>query len=78
MIGVLAALRMDGVIALGIASGFLNLIPLSGVVLASAVPLLAAALQIRERGPVPNHRAYSNGAASLVCQSADTEIYLRA
>jgi predicted PurR-regulated permease PerM len=51
MIGVLAALRMDGATALGVASGFLNLIPFLGVVLASAVPLLAATLQFGSAGP---------------------------
>lgn len=51
MIGVLAALRMDGATALGIASGFLNLIPFLGVVLASGVPLLAATLQFGSAGP---------------------------
>ena len=51
MIGVLVALRMDGATALGIASGFLNLIPFLGVVLASSVPLLAATLQFGSAGP---------------------------
>jgi predicted PurR-regulated permease PerM len=51
MVGVLLALGMDGAVALGIASGFLNLIPFLGVVLASAVPLLAATLQYGSAEP---------------------------
>jgi predicted PurR-regulated permease PerM len=51
IIGVLFALRMEGAFALGIASGFLNLIPFLGVVLASVVPLLAATLQFGSAGP---------------------------
>jgi predicted PurR-regulated permease PerM len=51
MVGVLSALGMDGAVALGIASGFLNLIPFLGVVLASAVPLLAATLQYGSAEP---------------------------
>ena len=51
IVGVLLALRMDGAFALGIVSGFLNLIPFLGVVLASVVPLLAATLQFGSAGP---------------------------
>jgi len=51
MIGVLAALHMDGATALGVASGFLNLVPFLGVVLAGGVPLLAATLQFGSAGP---------------------------
>jgi predicted PurR-regulated permease PerM len=51
MIGVLLALRMEGAVALGTVSGFLNLIPFLGVVLASLIPLLAATLQFGSAGP---------------------------
>jgi predicted PurR-regulated permease PerM len=51
MAGVLLALGMDGAVALGIASGFLNSIPFWGVVLASGVPLLAATLRYGSAGP---------------------------
>jgi predicted PurR-regulated permease PerM len=50
-IGALLAIRMEGAVALGMASGFLNLIPFLGVVLASVVPLLAATLQFSTAGP---------------------------
>ena len=48
---VLMAIGMQGAFTLGIASGFLNLIPFLGVVLASLVPLLAATLQFGSAGP---------------------------
>lgn len=50
-VGVLAAIGLQGAFAMGIASGFLNLIPFLGVVLASLVPLLAATLQFGTAGP---------------------------
>jgi predicted PurR-regulated permease PerM len=49
--GVLFALRLEGAFALGMVSGFLNLIPFLGVVLASLVPLLAATIQFGSAGP---------------------------
>ena len=49
-IGVLLAIGMQGAVAL-MASGFLNLIPFLGVVLASIVPLLAGTLQFSTAGP---------------------------
>lgn len=49
--GALLAIRMDGAVVLGIASGFLNLIPFLGVLLASTVPLLAATAQFSTAGP---------------------------
>ena len=51
IIGVLAALGVHGALGLGTASGFLNLIPFVGTVLASAVPMLAATLQFGSAGP---------------------------
>src|SRR5258708_31934222 len=51
IIGVLLALGMEGAFALGIVSGFLNLIPFLGVVLAGVIPLLAATLQFGSAGP---------------------------
>src|SRR5229473_7691453 len=51
IVGVLLALRMEGGFALGIVSGFLNLIPFLGVVLAGVIPLLAATLQFGSAGP---------------------------
>lgn len=50
-VGVLLAIGLDGAVALGIASGFLNLIPFLGAVLASLIPLLAATLQFGRAGP---------------------------
>ena len=48
---VLAGIHMDGALAIGTASGFLNLIPFLGVVLALTVPILAATLQFSTAGP---------------------------
>ena len=50
-VAVLAAIGMQGAFALGIASGFLNLIPFLGVVLAGLIPLLAATMQFGSAGP---------------------------
>src|SRR6266404_436792 len=50
-VAVLLAIGMQGAVALGIASGFLNLIPFLGLVLACVVPLLAATLQFSSAGP---------------------------
>ena len=50
-VAVLLWIGLDGAIALGIASGFLNLIPFLGAVLASLIPLLAATLQFGRAGP---------------------------
>ena len=50
-VGVLLGLGMDGAVTVGIASGALNLIPYLGVILAAAVPLLAATLQFSSAGP---------------------------
>lgn len=44
-VGILYALKVQGAVPLGIASGFLNLVPFMGAVLAAAFPLLAAILQ---------------------------------
>ena len=48
---VLLVLGMKGAVTLGIVSGFLNLIPFLGVLLATAVPLAAALLQFNTLGP---------------------------
>jgi len=48
---VLLALKVQGAVALGIASGFLNLIPFLGVVLAALIPLGAALLQFNTAAP---------------------------
>lgn len=50
-VAVLAGIGLEGAFALGIASGFLNLIPFLGVILAGLVPLLAATLQFGSAGP---------------------------
>jgi predicted PurR-regulated permease PerM len=50
-VAVLAGLHVQGAVLLGIASGFLNLIPFLGVVLALLVPLGAAVLQFNTAGP---------------------------
>lgn len=49
--GVLLAIGMQGAVALGVASGFLNLIPFLGLILACVVPLLAATLQFSSATP---------------------------
>ena len=51
MIGVLVALKLDGAVTLGIASGVLNTIPYLGGILAAAIPLLAGTLQFSSAGP---------------------------
>jgi predicted PurR-regulated permease PerM len=48
---VLLALKIQGAVELGIVSGFLNLIPFLGVVLAVLVPVAAALLQFNTAGP---------------------------
>jgi predicted PurR-regulated permease PerM len=48
---VLLGLKVQGAVPLGIASGFLNLIPFLGVILAVLVPLAAALLQFDSAGP---------------------------
>jgi predicted PurR-regulated permease PerM len=48
---VLLALKIQGAVVLGIVSGFLNLIPFLGVVLAVLVPVAAALLQFETAGP---------------------------
>ena len=51
-VGVLLGLGVQGAVTLGIVSGFLNLIPFLGVVLAVLLPGLAALLQFDTPGPV--------------------------
>jgi predicted PurR-regulated permease PerM len=48
---VLLALKVQGAVILGIVSGFLNLIPFLGVILAVLVPIAAALLQFDTPGP---------------------------
>jgi predicted PurR-regulated permease PerM len=48
---VFLVLGMKGAVTLGIVSGFLNLIPFLGLLLAAAVPLAAALLQFNTLGP---------------------------
>jgi predicted PurR-regulated permease PerM len=48
---VLLALKVQGAVLLGIVSGFLNLIPFLGVILAVLVPVAAALLQFDTAGP---------------------------
>jgi AI-2 transport protein TqsA len=50
-VAVLLAIKLDGAVGLGILSGFLNIVPFVGVLLAAAVPLLAATLQFSTAGP---------------------------
>jgi len=50
-VGVLELLKVQGAIPLGIASGILNLIPFLGLVLATAVPCIAALMQFSSVGP---------------------------
>jgi predicted PurR-regulated permease PerM len=48
---VFLVLGMKGAVTLGIVSGFLNLVPFLGVLLATGVPLAAALLQFNTLGP---------------------------
>ena len=50
-VSVLLTLKVQGAVVLGIASGFLNLIPFLGVILAIAVPVAAALLQFHTAAP---------------------------
>ncbi|MGA2430470.1 MAG: AI-2E family transporter [Candidatus Acidiferrum sp.] len=50
-VAVFYELRLQGAVPLGIASGFLNLVPFIGAILAAALPLLAATLQYDTAGP---------------------------
>jgi len=50
-IAVLIALKLQGAVAIGVVSGFLNLIPFAGLILAAAITLLAATLQYSTAGP---------------------------
>jgi predicted PurR-regulated permease PerM len=51
LVGVFLAIGLDQAVTIGIAAGFLNLIPFVGVILAGAIPLLAATLQFHSVGP---------------------------
>jgi predicted PurR-regulated permease PerM len=51
MVGILYALKVQGAVPLGIASGFLNLVPFLGAILAAAVPLFASILQFDSPAP---------------------------
>jgi predicted PurR-regulated permease PerM len=48
---VLLALKIQGAVLIGIASGFLNLIPFLGLILAALIPLAAVLLQFDAAGP---------------------------
>jgi predicted PurR-regulated permease PerM len=50
-VGVLTLLHIQPAVPLGIASGILNLVPFLGVVLATALPAIAALLQFSSFGP---------------------------
>jgi predicted PurR-regulated permease PerM len=49
--GVLFSLKLQGAVLLGVVSGFLNLIPFIGLLLAAVLPLLAATLQFDTASP---------------------------
>jgi len=48
----------QGAVPLGIASGFLNLVPFVGAILAAALPLLAPLLEVQTRQAVPDYPAH--------------------
>jgi AI-2 transport protein TqsA len=50
-VAVFYELKLQGAIPLGIASGFLNLVPFIGAILAAALPILGATLQYDRAGP---------------------------
>jgi predicted PurR-regulated permease PerM len=49
--GVLYELKLQGAVPVGIASGFLNLVPFLGAILAAALPILAGLLQFDSASP---------------------------
>ncbi len=51
MVAVLYALKLPGAVPLGIASGFLNLVPFLGAILAAGLPLFASILQFDSPAP---------------------------
>jgi len=51
MVSVLYALKLPGAVPLGIASGFLNLVPFLGAILAAGLPLFASILQFDSPAP---------------------------
>jgi predicted PurR-regulated permease PerM len=51
-VAVLFVLKLQGAVLLGIASGFLNLIPLLGAILAALVPMMPALAQFNDFGPL--------------------------
>lgn len=51
-VAVLVLLKVQGAVLLGIASGFLNLIPFLGVILASLVPMMPALAQFDNLAPL--------------------------
>ncbi|HEX4379940.1 MAG TPA: AI-2E family transporter, partial [Candidatus Acidoferrum sp.] len=51
MVGVLYALKVPGAVPLGIASGFLNLVPFLGAILAAGLPLFASIFQFDSPAP---------------------------
>ncbi len=51
MVAILWGLRIPGYLPLGIASGFLNLVPFLGAILAAGLPLFASILQFDSPGP---------------------------
>jgi predicted PurR-regulated permease PerM len=51
-VAVLLSLKLQGAVLLGIASGFLNLIPFLGVLLAAFVPMMPALVQLDTPGPL--------------------------
>ncbi len=50
-VAVLTSLKLQGAVAVGVASGILNLIPFFGIILAAIVPLMPAILQFDTAGP---------------------------
>ncbi len=50
-IGVLLAVRLPGAVPIGVLSGFLNLIPFLGLILASLLPVAAGLLEFSSVGP---------------------------
>jgi predicted PurR-regulated permease PerM len=50
-VAVFLELKLQGAVPLGVASGFLNLVPFIGAILAAGLPLLGATLQFDTAGP---------------------------
>ena len=71
----LLALKLQGAVLLGVASGIFNLVPFLGVILAAAVPMLPAVLQFDTPGPFLIILFTVVAVALYLGERADTALY---